>query len=199
MTAFLQGLFFGFGAAVPIGPINIMIMTAALKSFWIAFAIGLGAMSADIFYLALLVFGLLEYLNGDTVSKILGAFGICYLFYISYLILKNSNKPIRVDEQIGVIKGNFLRNYFKGFLVTLTNPYTVGFWLSVTSYAKSFENVYLVMVGLVIAIFIWIVSMPFGIYKSAKFISHNLVKWMNIVCIIILVGFALNMLYKLFL
>ncbi|WP_172129048.1 LysE family translocator [Campylobacter sp. RM16192] len=195
----MQGLLFGFGAAVPIGPINIMIMTAALKSFLMAFAIGLGAMSADIFYLVLLAFGLLEYLNGDIASKTIGTFGVCYLFYISYMIIKNSNQPIKADEHIVVARGNFLKNYFKGFLATLANPYTTGFWLSVASYVKSFENVYVVVAGLVVAIFLWILSMPFVVYKSAKFISYNLVRRMNLICAIILVGFSLNLFYKLFL
>ena len=115
MSAFLQGLLFGFGAAVPIGPINVMIMTAALSSFWLAFAIGLGAMSADVLYLVLLAFGLLEYLQGEIISKAIGIFGICYLLYISYLIFKSADKPVRANEEIRAIKGSFGKNYLKGF------------------------------------------------------------------------------------
>ena len=39
MNAFLQGLLLGFSAAVPLGPVNVMIMSAAVRSFWAAFAI----------------------------------------------------------------------------------------------------------------------------------------------------------------
>ena len=151
MSAFLQGLLFGFGAAVPIGPINVMIMTAALSSFWLAFAIGLGAMSADVLYLVLLAFGLLEYLQGEIISKAIGIFGICYLLYISYLIFKSADKPVKANEEIRAIKGSFGKNYLKGFFATLTNPYTVGFWLSVASYARNFENAAILTAGLVTA------------------------------------------------
>ena len=183
MNAFLQGLLLGFSAAVPLGPVNVMIMSAAVRSFWAAFAIGLGAMSADVAYLLLLAFGVI--------------FGFCYLAYISYAIFKNADKPITADALDAEVK--FSKNYAKGFFVTLANPYTVGFWLSVAGFAKSFENAGAVVAGLVAAIFIWIVSMPFAVHKSAKFISQNVAKWLNYVCSVILLGFAFFLLYKLFL
>lgn len=197
MNAFLQGLLLGFSAAVPLGPVNVMIMSTAVRSFWAAFAIGLGAMSADVAYLLLLAFGVLEYLQVETVEKIIGIFGFCYLAYISYAIFKSANKPIMADAQGGEVK--FSKNYAKGLFVTLANPYTVGFWLSVAGFAKSFENAGAVVAGLVAAIFIWIVSMPFAVHKSAKFISQNLAKLLNYVCAVILLGFAFFLLYKLFL
>lgn len=111
MNAFLQGLLLGFSAAVPLGPVNVMIMSAAVRSFWAAFAIGLGAMSADVAYLLLLAFGVLEYLQGETVEKVIGIFGFCYLVYISYVIFKNANKPIAADSLDAEVK--FSKNYAK--------------------------------------------------------------------------------------
>ena len=197
MNAFLQGLLLGFSAAVPLGPVNVMIMSAAVRSFWSAFAIGLGAMSADAAYLLLLAFGVLEYLQGETVEKFIGIFGFCYLAYTSYVIFKNANRPIAADVRGGEVK--FRKNYAKGLFVTLANQYTVGFWLSVAGFAKSFENAGVVVAGLVAAIFIWIVSMPFAVHKSAKFISYTVAKCLNYVCSVILLGFAFFLLYKLFL
>ena len=186
MNAFLQGLMLGFSAAVPLGPVNVMIMGAAINSFRSAFAIGLGAMSADVAYLLLLAFGVLGYLQGEIIEKIIGAFGFCYLAYISYVIFKNADKPIRAQAQ--GVQANFTKNYAKGLFVTLVNPYTV-----------SFENAGAVVAGLVAAIFIWIASMPFAVHKSAKFISQNVAKWINYVCSVILLGFAFFLSYKLFL
>ncbi|WP_297936783.1 LysE family transporter [uncultured Campylobacter sp.] len=198
MNAFLQGLLLGFSAAVPLGPVNVMIMSAAIRSFWSAFAIGLGAMSADAAYLLLLAFGALEYLQGETVEKVIGIFGFCYLAYISCVIFKNANRPVTADLQQGA-EVKFSKNYAKGFFVTLANPYTVGFWLSVAGFAKSFENAGAVVAGLVAAIFIWIVSMPFAVHKSAKFISQNIAKWLNYAGAVILLGFAFFLLYNLWL
>ncbi len=57
VESFWEGIILGFGASVPIGPINVLIMSYALRSYSKAFAIGAGAMSADITYLLFVLFG----------------------------------------------------------------------------------------------------------------------------------------------
>ncbi|MCW1633430.1 LysE family transporter, partial [Campylobacter jejuni] len=54
---FLSGVFLGFGVSVPFGPVNILILTYALKAFKNSIAVGLGAFSIDMLYLFLLQFG----------------------------------------------------------------------------------------------------------------------------------------------
>ncbi|MDO5045418.1 LysE family translocator [Campylobacter sp.] len=199
MGAFLQGLLLGFSAAVPLGPINIMIMTAALRSYFGAFAIGLGAMSADVFYLLLLSFGILEYLQNETVLKAVGIFGICYLVFIAWLIFKGASAEFSPEKNIKTepSRVKFVKNYTKGLFATLSNPYTIGFWLSVATFTNSFnEHSWLVVLGLIVAITLWITIMPFVIFKSSKFISPKFMKWANYLCAVILIGFALALLKK---
>ncbi|MCG4135142.1 lysine transporter LysE, partial [Campylobacter jejuni] len=43
--SFLSGVFLGFGVSVPFGPVNILILTYALKAFKNSIAVGLGAFS----------------------------------------------------------------------------------------------------------------------------------------------------------
>ena len=62
-VSFLSGVFLGFGASVPFGPVNILILTYALKAFKNSIAVGLGAFSIDMLYLFLLQFGLLNFLD----------------------------------------------------------------------------------------------------------------------------------------
>lgn len=49
--SFLSGVFLGFGVSVPFGPVNILILTYALKAFKNSIAVGLGAFSIDMLYL----------------------------------------------------------------------------------------------------------------------------------------------------
>ncbi len=92
MESFIQGLFFGWGAAVPIGPINVLIMSYALKSYKLGVATGLGAMSVDVLYLVLLSFGVLQILNQPILFNILAIFGSLFLLYIAYLTYKSADK-----------------------------------------------------------------------------------------------------------
>lgn len=45
MESFIQGLLLGFGAAVPVGPVNILIMSYSLKRY---------ALGTDMFYMLLM-------------------------------------------------------------------------------------------------------------------------------------------------
>lgn len=195
----MQGLLLGFSAAIPLGPINIMIMTAALSSFLRAFAIGLGAMSADVLYLLLLGFGVLEYLQNKLILKAIGIFGICYLLFISWLIFKGANNQIKLEKTLDKDKTQFAKNYFKGLFATLSNPYTIGFWLSVATLASSFAGYAWVMVaGLITAIGLWITLMPLAVFKSSKLISPKIIKHASYLCALGLSIFSLILLYGLF-
>jgi L-lysine exporter family protein LysE/ArgO len=72
LTIFFQGFLFGLGAAVPLGPVNILIMNTALKNYKAAVSIGFGALSADLSYLLLIIFGLVTFLDHPIVLKSLG-------------------------------------------------------------------------------------------------------------------------------
>jgi arginine exporter protein ArgO len=51
LDSFLQGLIAGYGIAIPIGPIAILIIELGLRrGFWVAFFAGAGAASADLIY-----------------------------------------------------------------------------------------------------------------------------------------------------
>lgn len=51
VDAFLSGVVAGYGIAIPIGPIAIVILELGLRrGFWVAFSAGAGAASADLIY-----------------------------------------------------------------------------------------------------------------------------------------------------
>ena len=92
LSAFIEGFILGIGAAVPVGPINILIMTNALENYKNALSIGFGAMSADITYLVLILLGLFAFVKNGIFQTLLGIFGSLFLTYIAYLILKTEMK-----------------------------------------------------------------------------------------------------------
>ena len=51
LDSFLQGLIAGYGIAIPVGPIAILIIELGIRrGFWVAFFAGAGAASADLIY-----------------------------------------------------------------------------------------------------------------------------------------------------
>ena len=191
----LEGFILGLGAAVPLGPINILIMSYALKSYPQAVAIGLGAMSADITYLLLVIFGTATFMEIAQVNSVMTIFGAIFLFYLAYLIFKGRKNRVNI---VKVDRKSLLTNYIKGYTLTLLNPYTILFWMSVSAYINSKElNPFFTILGLFLAILFWITAMPLIIYKTREIIPQKLVETFALVSSMILAFFAFAMVWKL--
>lgn len=202
ITSFIQGFILGLGAAVPLGPINILIMNAALSNNKKGTAIGLGAMSADILYLLLLLFGIINFLNHPTILNIIGLFGSAFLLYMAYLIFKGRNSNIQTKKEESSInsKRSYMKLYVSGFILTFLNPYTIAFWVSVAGFASSSGlDPMITVFGLFCAIGLWVTLMPYFVYKSKHKISQKVAFYIAIGSSMILAFFAFSTALKILL
>lgn len=195
--SFLNGLFLGFGVSVPFGPINILILTYALKAFKNSIAVGLGAFSVDLLYLLLLQFGLLNFLDNVIFMRALAIFGFCFLSYMAYLMLKKKNEDLQLDQHED-FKESLLKSYIKGIILNGSNPYVIGFWLSATGIVLNNQHAYSTILGLVVAILFWIGTLAFVVAKYSYLFSAKVIRIINIVSALIIEYFALSLLYKTF-
>ncbi len=196
IASFLEGFLLGLGAAVPLGPINVLIMSNALRHYGAAVALGSGAMSADITYLLLILLGLFHFMEDPTIKLIMAVAGSAFLLYLAWLIFKGRNEPIHLQK---IEKPRLLSNWLKGYTLTLLNPYTVIFWLSVSAYiaAKNLDPLFTVL-GLLSAILCWITLMPLAIHKTKHLFSQRVVTLFSVASAAILAFFALGMLWNTF-
>ncbi len=194
LASILSGISLGLGAAVPLGPINILIMTNALRSYKSAVAVGLGAMSADLIYFISLYFLGSSLAKNPFVSKALALFGASFLLYIAFVIFKGRNKPITVENEQSSLK-DLAKNYLKGLSLTLLNPYTVAFWLSVTSLITTTKLHPLATIfGIVIAIVSWITLMPLVVHKTKHLFSQKINWFFSLFSASIMLFFAATIL-----
>jgi len=196
IASFLEGFLLGLGAAVPLGPINVLIMSNALRHYGAAVALGSGAMSADITYLLLILLGLFHFMENPTIKLGMALAGSAFLLYLAWLIFKGRNEPIHLQK---IEKPRLFPNWLKGYTLTLLNPYTVIFWLSVSAYiaAKNLDPLFTVL-GLLSAILCWITLMPLAIHKTKHLFSQRIVALFSITSAAILAFFALGMLWNTF-
>ena len=197
IVSFIEGFLLGLGAAVPLGPINILIMNEAIKEYRNGVMIGLGAMSSDITYLFLIFFGLLVYIDKPEILMTLSVLGGLFLTYLAYVIFINRDKKIDVSGE-KVDKRSLFKLYAKGFALTFINPYTIGFWLSTSGYIASKDlNPLVTLLGMLSAILLWITLMPYFVHKSKHKISHRVSNIINIISAFILLCFGIIMLINL--
>jgi L-lysine exporter family protein LysE/ArgO len=244
MEAFLSGMLFGYGASVPIGPVNVLIMANALRGFRYGFAVGLGAASVDVVYLILASFGVLALLNSDVFMTVLGTFGAGFLLYIAWLTWKGADKlagqaevsnltsrdckaapcdrgtdaPLDLSKetvrdgartefsgsQTSEDNSNLKKDsgvatcYLKGFLLNAVNPYIIGFWLSVASFAAQTGDVKTSVAGLIFAIFTWIFGLSWVVAKSRRFIGGAVARWFAYISAALIAFFAFYIAYNTF-
>ncbi|EIF1967319.1 LysE family translocator [Campylobacter coli] len=194
--SFLSGVFLGFGVSVPFGPVNILILTYALKAFKNSIAVGLGAFSIDMLYLFLLQFGLLNFLDNVIFMRSLAIFGFCFLTYMAYLMLRKKKESLNLEHKD--FKESLLKSYIKGIILNGSNPYVIGFWLSATGIVLSNQHAYSTILGLVVAILFWIGALAFVVAKYSYLFSAKVIRIINIVSALIIEYFALSLLYKTF-
>ena len=193
ILSYTEGFLLGVGAAVPLGPINILIMNEAIKRYRYGVMIGLGAMSSDVMYLLFIVFGLVTFVNQPVILSSLAIFGGGFLIYLAYLIFKNRDAKINVPKE-NIVHANATKLYLKGFALTAINPYTIGFWLSASSYIATKElDTLVTLLGMLSAILLWITLMPYMIHKTKHKISSKVSYWISIASAIILLGFGIMM------
>ncbi|HDZ5064900.1 TPA: LysE family transporter [Campylobacter jejuni] len=194
--SFLSGVFLGFGVGVPFGPVNILILTYALKAFKNSIAVGLGAFSVDMLYLCLLQFGLLNFLDNVIFMRSLAIFSFCFLTYMAYLMLRKK-ESLSIEHK--EFKESLFKSYIKGAFLNGSNPFVIGFWLSIASVVLSSDHAYLMTLGLMVAILSWVSALAFVVARYSHIFSAKVVFIINIISVIVIECFALSLLYKTFL
>ena len=134
----------GLGAAVPIGPVNVEIARRALRGgFRAGFALGCGAVSVDVFYVAFSSLSLGTLVTRPIVQWPLAIAGFLFLTYLGVQSLRSVRKHLDADPLAAAValpsgsteaaRDSELawRTYRTGVLMTLLNPMTLAFWFVV--------------------------------------------------------------------
>ncbi|MGP1506321.1 MAG: LysE family translocator [Campylobacter sp.] len=196
MESFIKGALFGYGASIPIGPVNILIVAYALRSFKLGFAIGAGAMLTDAIYLLLSDLGVSVFLKQNALfMEILSIFGASFLFYIAFITARGANKILEFNV---ASKQSLMRCFLQGVWVNALNPFIIAFWISVSAFTNSVQNQFLSLAGLIFSITTLIIFLPLIVAKSRKIISPKVAAVFAYVSAMFLAVFALLIIYEQF-
>jgi arginine exporter protein ArgO len=132
MTAFWEGVLAGYGIAIPVGAIAVLIVDAGLRrGFGVGFVAGAGAATADFLYASLAA------LAGQALSPALAPYALSLRFASALVLLGVGGYGLRQARRVSGRQGakptasnghGHLRTYAQFLGLTLLNPLTVAYF-----------------------------------------------------------------------
>lgn len=196
----LLGYFVGFGLAMSVGPVSLLIIRENLRhGFWNGMMIGIGAVCADFTYLILLTTGSLLIINQPTVLKIVGVFGAIILFYFGY---KTMRSPVVINKE-NIVPPKRHRNFIIGYLSCISSPLSILFWAGMASTVATVavqdnHAIYYFGVGLFLGVLSWLLIINSALRIMRHQISPRVLHIFNLIGGLVIIGFGVYGLVKVF-
>jgi threonine/homoserine/homoserine lactone efflux protein len=203
LIPFLKSFLLGLSIAAPLGPIGLLCIRYAITfGFKYGLSVGLGAALADAFYGVLMASGMgfvALFLSKFIIFiKVVGGLLLIYLAVIEWKSRKN--KP---NESSATKGKDLMQITLSVFLLTLSNPLTLLFFLGVFSSSLgktySFVDIVSVVLGIFLGSLSWWIFLSKICSMSKKFLSLNMMIWIKNISIFILLGFGIASLFSAFL
>ncbi|WP_435069921.1 LysE family translocator [Haloplanus sp. C73] len=132
LPSLLAGAVFGLALAAPPGPMNAVIAEESVNNGWLAgVRTGLGAMTADATFLVGSLLGVVTFVERfPTVRAVMIGIGgvlMCYFAYGAAMDALGETEPV----PSGDTPRRAVTGFRKAFVLALTNPYQILFWLTI--------------------------------------------------------------------
>ena len=197
----LKGLSYGLILSILVGPIIFTLLQASLeRGIKMALTIGIGVWISDLIFISTVFFGLssiseisslpnFNFFLGTMGSVVLIAFGIGTLF---------NDKAI--DRSQKVKKNGYAAHFIKGFLINTINPFTVFFWVAMSTeiIANDANNSQaIVFFGAILSVIIFTDTLKIVLAKQVrKYLTpKHIIKFRKIVGIVLIL-FGIILIYR---
>lgn len=199
------GFVLGLSVAAPIGPVNVEIIRRGLAIRPLAgLAIGLGAVSADCFYFGVATVAATQaeaLLQSPIGMRVAFGIGAAMLTYLGWLSLRTAlakadstgefveEAKRRRETQAGL---PLAKTYAIGLAMTLTNPMTIGFWLSIAASFGARQDItpFLGFLGVGAGTLSWVVFVTLVVWLARRWVNARALKVINFLSALLIFAFA---------
>ena len=137
MELFIQGIIWGLGLAILVGPLLFALIQESIERGSVAgLMVGLGIWASDAFFIIAVYFGMnsvLQVANWSGFKLTLGIAGSIILFIVGLATIFGKPPQFNMEEQHGLKTKSYGALWLKGFLINTINPFTVFFWITITT------------------------------------------------------------------
>ncbi|MBD8071502.1 LysE family transporter [Bacillus sp. PS06] len=197
MSVFFSYILLGLSLAAPIGPVNAAQIDRGIKNgFLHAWLVGVGAVVADGIYMLIVYFGVVQFIDTPMIKTFLWLFGAFVLIYTGIESLFSAGQ-IQSRKNRDQHEHPF-RAFLSGFLMSLTNPLTILFWLGIfgsvlAKTASIYEKSELILysAAIFIGLLVWDVVMATVASSFRKLLTTRLLILISFLSGLSLIGFGI--------
>ncbi|OQO99252.1 lysine transporter LysE, partial [Geobacillus sp. 44C] len=129
--------------------------------------------------------------------------GFLILCYLGYESIKEAFKKVEISGEVK--KESLSKSYLSGFLIALSNPLNIVFWVSIYGSVLAIElnsvERYQALIessAIFLGIALWDFTVALSVHLGRKMISQKWLKWLSVAAGISLVGFGISFGYRAF-
>ncbi|MED4016763.1 LysE family transporter [Sutcliffiella cohnii] len=202
MNSIFTYVLLGVSLAAPVGPVNAAQLDKGIKfGFFHAWVFGVGALIADVIYMLLVYLGVIHFIETPFMQTFLWLFGFFVLTYTGIESLLASVKINRSAIEEG--KERLRSSFSTGFIMSISNPLTILFWLGIygsvlAKNATTLSSNLLIVYSLAIiaGILLWDFTMATVSSVARRLLHSNLLRFISIASSLSMICFGLYFGYE---
>ncbi len=187
MIAVLKGALVALSLTLGFGPVLLVQFEASInRGFRAGASVISGLYASDVFLVTLCYLGFTRFLEQQEYKLIMGLMGgiIIIAFGLSLLIKQVTFNIPNKARTIKTKSSHLIQYFVKGFMINITNPFAIVFWLGILSIAGTNFGIYSSsFYTFFIAVFVFAFGCDllkvFFFSKANKFFTPKLLKWIN--------------------
>lgn len=196
----LKGAAVGFTVSAPLGPIGVLLMRRTLLDGGLAgFAVGLGAVTADVIYAVIAAFGLTAAAGLLVPQQVpLRGLAAAFLLFLAWRAVRGGRQQSDLPTPSGDPEGrsvSIVSAYGTGFVLLITNPAAILIFGAVfagvgLTAATNRLSALAIVVGVALGASFWWLMLTIGVIFLRGRITARGLRWMNIGSGVLLAVFA---------
>jgi threonine/homoserine/homoserine lactone efflux protein len=188
----LTNILLGVSLAAPVGPVSIEVMRRGLRQgFLSGFLVAIGAVCADTTFLLFIALGLSPVISHPSVQTALSSLGAVVLIYFGYKGIKESFHRKNATRKTDLDTSPLVA----GYLVTITNPLAIIWWLGVfgTVWSASVQHLsrpvaFFQSMTVMLGILLWFFVLSWAIHRWRRSVTEDRMRQISVIAGIILIG-----------
>ena len=192
----LMSLLLGIAFSAPPGVVTAEAVRQGIKGgFWAAFLVELGSMAGDAIWAIIALTGGAVLVQNRVVQTSLGLAGAIFMLTLAILAFRDAAR-IKIPEITETTQNS---NLLHGLLLSLGNPFSIAFWLSVGSTIipnliahPILIHYVLFFLSFMLGVLMWGFILAGLISRGRKYLKPLFFRWVNILCGLFLGWFAVQ-------